>query len=64
MCLTVPLKIKQVKGQTARLSDGREVNIVFTDKVKKNDWVLTNANLAVAKISDKEAKEIKNYYKK
>ncbi len=60
MCLTKPVRIKKVQGETAELTDGRQVNIAFTGKVKKNDWVLANANLAIAKISNKEAKEIKN----
>ena len=63
MCLTKPAQIKKVKGEAAELFDGRHVNIAFAGKVKKNDWVLANANLAVAKISDKEAKEINQYLK-
>lgn len=63
MCLTKPAKIKKVQGETAELADGRKVNIAFAGKVKKNDWVLANANLAVAKISTQEAKEINQYLK-
>lgn len=55
------MKIKKVKGLAAELSDGRQVNLVFAGKVKKGDWVLTNADLAVSKISAKEAKEINEY---
>jgi hydrogenase maturation factor len=64
MCLTTPVQIKKVKGSQAELADGRKVNIAFAGKVKKDDWVLANANLAVAKISNTEAKEIKNYFNK
>lgn len=63
MCLTLPAKIKEVKGETATLVDGREVNIALINNAKKNDWVLTNANLAINKISAQEAKEINNYFK-
>ena len=63
MCLTMPVQIKKVKGLKAELADGRKVNLAFSGKLKKGDWVLANANLAVAKISTKEAKEIKDYFK-
>jgi len=63
MCLTVPLKIKKIKGQTAELVDGREVDIALVKDIKEGDWVLTNANLALDKISQKEAEEINNYLK-
>ncbi len=60
MCLTTPIQIKKIKGTAAELTDGRRVNIAFAGKVKKGDWVLANANLAISKVSAKEAKEIKN----
>ncbi|MFA6254490.1 MAG: HypC/HybG/HupF family hydrogenase formation chaperone [Patescibacteria group bacterium] len=63
MCLTKPAKIKKVKGQSAELIDGRKVSVAFAGKIKKDDWVLANANLAVAKISSKVAKEINQYLK-
>ncbi|MFA6215385.1 MAG: HypC/HybG/HupF family hydrogenase formation chaperone [Patescibacteria group bacterium] len=63
MCLTKPAKIKKVKGLKAELADGRKVNLAFTEKIKKGDWVLANANLAVSKVSDKEVKEINEYLK-
>lgn len=62
MCLTTPVKIKKVNGQTAELADGRRINIALVDKVKKGDWILVNANLAVSKISKKEANEINGYF--
>lgn len=63
MCLTTPVQIKKVKGSGAEVSDGRKVNIDLVKDVKKGDWVLANANLAVSKITAKEAKEINNYFK-
>ncbi|OGY46138.1 MAG: hypothetical protein A2731_01545 [Candidatus Buchananbacteria bacterium RIFCSPHIGHO2_01_FULL_39_8] len=76
MCLTIPVRIKKVEGTTAELFDGRKVSIVLLigqekglpaetrrRRVKAGDWVLTNADLALAKISTKEAKEINNYFK-
>ena len=64
MCLTLPLQIKSVKGDLAELSDGRRVGIALIKNPKPGDWILTNADLAVSKISSKEAREIKNYFKK
>ena len=63
MCLTIPVKIKKVNGAEAELEDGRKVNIALIKDSKKGDWILTNANLGLSKISAKEAKEINNYFK-
>ena len=59
----MPVQIKKIKGTAAELADGRRINIAFAGKVKKGDWVLANADLALSKISAKEASEIKNYLK-
>lgn len=63
MCLTTPKKIKKVSGQSAELNDGRKVNIALINRAKKGDWVLTNADLALSKITAKEAKEIRESLK-
>lgn len=63
MCLTVPLKVKEVNGLKAKLSDGREVNVALINDLKIGDWVLANADLAVSRISEKEAEEINNIFK-
>ncbi|MFA4871963.1 MAG: HypC/HybG/HupF family hydrogenase formation chaperone [Patescibacteria group bacterium] len=63
MCLTKPVQIKKINGRKAELSDGRQVNIALIGKVKTGDWVLANADLAVKKITAKEAAEINNYLK-
>ncbi len=62
MCLTLPVKIKKVLAGRAELADGREVKTVLAGKLKAGDWVLANADLVVAKISKKEAEEIKKYF--
>lgn len=64
MCLTTPVKVKKVNGLKAELADGRKVSIAFAGKLKKGDWVLANADLAVSKITAKEAKEINNIFSK
>lgn len=63
MCLTTPIQIKKVKGTIAEVTGGRKVNIALIDKAKKGDWILANANLAVSKVTAKEAREINNYFK-
>lgn len=63
MCLTLPLKIKRVVGNQAELSDGRQVSVALIDKPKKGNWVLANADLAISKVSGKEAAEINKYLK-
>jgi len=63
MCLTIPKKIKKVAGQQASLSGGGQVSIALIKNAQAGDWVLINADLAVAKVSAKEAKEINNYLK-
>ncbi len=63
MCLTAPVKIKKTKGIEAETTNGRKINTSIAGKVKVGDWVLANADLAIKKISAKEAKEIKGYLK-
>lgn len=59
MCLTLPLKIERIIGNNqAWLSDKRKVNTSLIKNLKVGDWVLANADLAISKISAKEAKEI------
>ena len=63
MCLTIPLKIKAIKKTRAQLTDGREVNIALINSPRVGDWVLANADLAVSKITESEAKEINSLLK-
>lgn len=63
MCLTKPQKILKINGQVAELVGGRMINIALIKKIKVGDWVLANANLALTKISAKEAQEIIEYLK-
>lgn len=65
MCLTVPLKIEKItENGRAILSDGRLIDISILPNAGKGDWILVNADLAVAKITEAEAREIKDYFKK
>jgi len=63
MCLTLPYKIEEMKGTKAKLNNGRIVNTDLIKKIKVGDWILVNANLALKKITAKEAEEINNYLK-
>lgn len=65
MCLTVPSKISAIKNNKAKVLNSQnnayEVDISLIKNLKKGDWVLANANIALKKISAKEAKEILNF---
>jgi len=62
MCLTIPVQIKKINGQKAEINDGRQINIAVLDGLEIGDWVLANADLAVSKITAREAEEIKNIF--
>ncbi|MFH0780096.1 MAG: HypC/HybG/HupF family hydrogenase formation chaperone [Parcubacteria group bacterium] len=62
MCQTTPAKIIKLFNGKALVKDfegkSKEVLASALSDVKKNDWVLVNADLALQKISDKEANEL------
>ena len=58
MCLTVPRKVTKVEGEKALLQDGRWVKSL-AGKLKPGDMVLTQADLAIEKISHKQAAKMK-----
>lgn len=57
MCLTIPKKIISVKSTKAEI-EGGQVDVSIIKNPKVGDWVLVNANLAIQKITETEAKEI------
>lgn len=66
MCLTYPGKIREIKGKEAvlQVNEGlRRVYIGSLSNLKAGDYVLYNADLAVSKISKKEAEEIMRIFK-
>jgi len=65
MCLTIPKQITSAKNGffVVKSAKGRQEVGSFV-KVKKGDWVLTQNNVIVRKISQKEAKEISDLFKK
>ncbi len=65
MCLTIPKKVIAVneKGITVkeiRTKKIQEVGSII--KVKKNDWVLTQNNVIINKITPAQAREINNLF--
>jgi len=65
MCLTIPKQVISVKGGSVwvKSAKGRQ-EVASLVKIKKDDWVLTQNNVIVRKISKKEAKEISDLFKK
>lgn len=61
MCLTIPKKVIKVKESQAQVESKAGKSWVKThliESVKKGDWLLVQADLALKKISYLEAKEI------
>lgn len=61
MCLTVPVKIKKIENNSAIVENDRgnfKVDTSLIKDIKINDWLLVHANLAIKKISKKEALNI------
>ena len=65
MCLSIPYKIKEIKGKTAIIEHNqknRQINLALMDKINIGDWILVLNDMAVEKISQSEAKKIINLY--
>lgn len=61
MCLTIPRQIIEVRKDKAVIQENdkkKEINISTIPMPKVGDWILIHANLAIKKISKKEADEI------
>ena len=60
MCLAVPMKVIEIKGDMAIVESAglrREVGIMLLDKVKLKDWVLIHAGFAISRLTNKQARE-------
>jgi len=65
MCITYPVKIVDIKDGSAIVekdSKNIEVKTSLVSDLSVGDWLLIHANLALKKITQKEAEEIKEYY--
>ncbi|MEX2702890.1 MAG: HypC/HybG/HupF family hydrogenase formation chaperone [Candidatus Baldrarchaeota archaeon] len=61
MCLAVPAKVLEIKGDRGVVDFGgirREVNLSLIDNVKVGDYVLIHVGFAIQKLERKEAEEI------
>ncbi|MHA1833524.1 MAG: HypC/HybG/HupF family hydrogenase formation chaperone [Candidatus Baldrarchaeia archaeon] len=61
MCLAVPAKVLEIKGDRGVVDFGgirREVNLSLIDDVKVGDYVLIHVGFAIQKLERKEAEEI------
>ncbi len=60
MCLAVPMKVIEIRGDMGVVESSglrREVGIMLLDKVKLGDWVLIHAGFAISKLTKKQARE-------
>lgn len=60
MCLAVPMKIKSISGEFARVESGRltrAVNIQMLPGLKSGDYVIVHAGFAIEKIKPDKARE-------
>ena len=56
MCFAVPLKVRlKIKDGRLKMEDGRVVKPVLTEEVKIGDYLVCQHDLAVEKISKKQA---------
>jgi len=61
MCLSIPKQVISVKNDLVLVKSTKAKQKVGTlIKVKKGDWVLTQNNVIIKKINQKQAKEIKS----
>jgi hydrogenase expression/formation protein HypC len=60
LCLAIPAKVLEVKGNVARVDFGqgvaREVNVMLVD-AKAGEYVLVHAGYAIEKLNHKAAEE-------
>ena len=60
MCLSIPAKILEINGETAKAAIGNniiEIGLHLIEDVKVNDYVLVHTGYALQKIDEKEAME-------
>jgi len=60
MCLGIPMRIKSINGEFARVEAGRlncTINIQMLSSVKVGDYVIVHAGFAIEKVNADRAKE-------
>ena len=62
MCLTIPAQVIKMEGKQAIVKDSggkkKRINVFLLSGLKKGDWLLYTTDLAIKKISKKDAKDI------
>jgi len=61
MCLAFPMKIEKIQRPMAEVSAGgvsMSVSVQLLSSVKKGDYVLVHAGMAIEKIDKKQAREL------
>ena len=59
MCVAIPMKIKELKGDEAVVElDGFEktVNMMVVDDIKVGDYVMIHAGFAIQKVREEDAR--------
>ena len=60
MCLGIPARVEEVRGEMGTVSIGEakiEVSLVLVDDVSTGDYVLIHAGFAIASVDEREAVE-------
>ncbi len=60
MCLSIPAKVIEIKGETAKVSVGGaeyEASLQMVEDVNVGDYVLLHTGFAIQKLSQEEAEE-------
>lgn len=60
MCLAIPMKIKKIDGNFAKVETGRlvrSINIQMLPDAKTGDYVIVHAGFALQKIDPEKAKQ-------
>jgi hydrogenase expression/formation protein HypC len=60
MCLAIPMRVKEIKGDFAEVETGRlkrTVNIQMLPHIRAGDYVIVHAGFAIQKVDPQKAKE-------
>jgi hydrogenase assembly chaperone HypC/HupF len=63
MCFALPLRVVSCSKKQAKMEDGRKVNLSIVGLAKRGDWLLVQSNLAVDKLTQKEALSMRSAIK-
>ena len=69
MCLAIPGKVLELRGEDPLLRTGRvqfggvvkEINLAYTPEAKPGDYVLVHVGFAISVIDEREAKRVFEY---